>query len=190
MNYNYTLPDESAEFNVMRGCIPMDINISECGSVGSNLMITVAQPMYDYSPVIDAFNSKIVEPDLQNFYWSFGGVFFLLFFILALGINLMIQTLITHPIQKLANLIRKNDLSSQQRTIRDSQKKNESDQQLKLKKSSGSNQTSDTGSNSNDKPALSTPRTSSSFTTRQSTPLKKSLNHKSFARSEKSTYSR
>jgi hypothetical protein len=68
--------------------------------------------MYDYSPVIDAFNSKIVEPDLQNFYWSFGGVFFLLFFILALGINLMIQTLITHPIQKLANLIRKNDLSS------------------------------------------------------------------------------
>ena len=60
MNYNYTLLDDSAEYNVMRGCIPMDIDINQCGSVGANLMITVAQPMYDYSPVIDTFNNKIV----------------------------------------------------------------------------------------------------------------------------------
>jgi hypothetical protein len=28
MNYNYTLPDNSAIYNVIRGCIPMNININ------------------------------------------------------------------------------------------------------------------------------------------------------------------
>ena len=76
----------------------MNININICGSVGANLMITVAQPMYDYSAETKRFANLLVHPGINNFCWSFGGVFALLFFILALGVNLMIQTLITHPI--------------------------------------------------------------------------------------------
>lgn len=56
--------------------------------------------------------SKIVNPDIKNFSWSFGAVFIILFFILAVGINVIIQILITHPIRDLSMLIRKNDFRS------------------------------------------------------------------------------
>jgi len=110
MNYNYTLLELDLEFNVVRGCIPQNISVSQCGATETNLMITVAQEAYDYSPFIQKFSTKIVKIDVDNFSWSFGAVFILLFLILAFGINILIQVLINHPIRDLRSLIRKNDL--------------------------------------------------------------------------------
>ena len=102
------------DFSVVRGCVPQNISASQCGANETNLMITVVQQSYEYSPFIHKFISKIVNPDIANFSWSFGAVFIILFFILALGINLIIQILITHPIRDLSMLIRKNDFRSDQ----------------------------------------------------------------------------
>jgi hypothetical protein len=76
--------------------------------------------MYDYSPVISRFDELIVVPDVNRFYWSFGAVFFILFFLLAVGINFMIQVLITRPILILTSRLRKNDLGPQKKTITNS----------------------------------------------------------------------
>ena len=71
--------------------------------------------MYDYSPVISRFDELVVVPDVNRFYWSLGAVFFILFFLLAIGINFMIQVLITRPILILTSRLRKNDLGPQKK---------------------------------------------------------------------------
>ena len=56
------------------------------------------------------FNTKMVEPDVLRFYWSFVAVFFIMIILVTILVIVLVKCLISDPIKNLQHKIENNDI--------------------------------------------------------------------------------
>jgi len=60
------------------------------------------------------FNTKMVEPDVLRFYWSFVAVFFIVIILVTILVAILVKCLISDPIKQLQRKIENNDIDVQE----------------------------------------------------------------------------
>jgi hypothetical protein len=87
----------------------MNLSVAECKE--NDLLITLAQYKYAYSPYVISAHDMVIYPDIQKFYASLIMIFVLVAFGLVVGVRRFVKKLITKPIRVLRDRISQNDLS-------------------------------------------------------------------------------